>query len=211
MIIFIKIKSLVSARGVGVLWLLIALITGCSSSPSITKQEPAEPAIANSSTPSVTPAVHSSPQVSATADSSRCRTNQLSVSRVGSDAGAGNVALIYSFTNKGTSSCTLYGYPGLALLDAKDQPLGGIKVIRAKDTYFQNKQPPQQVTLATGEQASFQITYNHIRSEGKSCPTSAKIEITPPNAYEHLTIPEQIDACTRQVKVTPVRAGVTQR
>jgi hypothetical protein len=128
------------------------------------------------------------------------------VRRVSEDAGVGNVALTYAFTNNASSPCTLNGYPGLVLLDAKDQPLQGIKVIRSKDTYFSSKQPRQQVTLAPGKQASFQIAYNHISSPQENCPISNKIEITPPNAYQHLTVTEEIKPCTGKVRVTPVRA-----
>ncbi|MEH1898581.1 DUF4232 domain-containing protein [Nostoc sp.] len=202
------------------LLLLTAITTGCVSSPSVTKQTQALPAIteqptkeaALTSTPTPTGKTtdNSTPEATTVTNPTRCETNQLSVRRVSEDAGVGNVALTYAFTNNASSPCTLYGYPGLALLDAKGQPLEGVKVIRSKDTYFSSKQPRQQVTLAPGKQASFQLAYNHISSPQQNCPISSKIEITPPNAYQHLTVTQEIKPCTGKVRVTPVQAVTTQ-
>ncbi len=202
------------------LLLLITVTTGCVGSSSVTKQQQALPAnteqatkatvLASTPTPTEKTTDNSTPQATIATNPTRCETSQLSVRRVSEDAGVGNVALTYAFTNNASSLCTLNGYPGLALLDAKDQPLQGIKVIRSKDTYLKSKQPRQQVTLAPGKQASFQIAYNHISSPQEQCPISSKIEITPPNAYQHFTLTEQIKPCTGKVRVTPVRAVNTQ-
>lgn len=134
---------------------------------------------------------------------SRCRTSQLSVRPVSGDAGVGNRAITYAFTNTSTSSCTLYGYPGFALLDAKGKPLKGINIIRSQITYFQTVKPIRKVILAPGAQASFQIGYN----VANNCPESAKIQITPPNAYNHFTLAEHIRPC-KELVVTPVQAGI---
>ncbi len=202
------------------LLLLTAMTTGCVGSSSVTKQpqalpasteQPTKEAVLNSTAiPTAKPIEHSTPEATIATNPTRCETSQLSVRRVSEDAGVGNVALTYAFTNNASSPCTLNGYPGLGLLDAKDQPLQGIKVIRSKDTYFSSKQPRQQVTLAPGKQASFQIAYNHISSPDQNCPMSSKIQITPPNAYEHFTLTEQIKPCTGKVRVTPVRSADTQ-
>jgi|GEM_PF-1774838 hypothetical protein len=198
------------------LLLLTAVTTGCVGSPSVTKQPQALPAsteqptketVLNSiPTPSEKTTDNSPPEATTATNSTRCETSQLSVRRVSQDGGVGNVGLTYAFTNNSSSPCTLYGYPGLALLDAKDQPLEGVKVLRSKGTYFSSKQPRQEVTLAPGKQASFQVAYNHISSPQDNCPMSSKIEITPPNAYQHFTLTEEIKPCTGKVRVTPVQA-----
>jgi Protein of unknown function (DUF4232) len=202
------------------LLLLTAVTTGCVGSSSVTKQQQALPAsteqatkatvFTSTPTPTEITTNNSTPQANIATNPPRCETNQLSVRRVFENAGVGNVALTYAFTNNSPSPCTLNGYPGLTLLDTKDQPLQEIKVIRSQDTYFSSKQPRQQVTLAPGKQASFQIAYNHISSPQEQCPISSKIEITPPNAYQHFTLTEQIKPCTGKVRVTPVRAVDTQ-
>lgn len=203
-----------------VLLLLTAMTTGCVSSSSVTKQPQPLPAsteqptkatvLTSTPTPAGKTTENSTPEATIATNPTRCETSQLSVRRVSEDAGVGNVALTYAFSNNASSPCNLYGYPGLALLDEKGQPLEGVKVIRSQDTYFSSKQPRQQVTLAPGTQASFQIAYNHISSPQEQCPMSSKIEITPPNAYQHFTLTEQIKPCTGKVRVTPVRAVNTQ-
>ena len=203
-----------------VLLLLTAVTTGCIGSSSVTKQPQALPVsteqptkatvLTSTPTPAGKTTQNSTPEATIAINPTRCETSQLSVRRVSEDAGVGNVALTYAFSNNASSPCNLYGYPGLALLDAKGQPLEGVKVIRSQDTYFSSKQPRQQVTLAPGTQASFQIAYNHISSPEEHCPMSSKIEITPPNAYQHFTLTEQIKPCTGKVRVTPVRAVGTQ-
>ncbi|MEH1781011.1 MAG: DUF4232 domain-containing protein [Nostoc sp.] len=202
------------------LLLLTVMTTGCVGSSSVTKQpqplpasteQPTKEAVLSSTpTPSVKSTENSTPEATIATNPTRCETSQLSVRQVSKDAGVGNVGLTYAFTNNGSSPCTLNGYPGLALLDAKDQPLQGIKVIRSKGTYFSSKQPRQQVTLAPGKQASFQIAYNHVSSPQENCPISSKIEITPPNTSQNLTLTEEIKPCTGKVRVTPVRSVDTQ-
>lgn len=202
------------------LLLLTAVTTGCVNSSSFTKQPQALPVnteqptkatvLTSTPTPIRKTTDNSTPEATIATNPTRCETSQLSVRRVSEDAGVGNVALTYAFSNNASSPCNLYGYPGLALLDAKGQPLEGVKVIRSQDTYFSSKQPRQQVTLAPGTQASFQIAYNHISSPEEHCLMSSKIEITPPNAYQHFTLTEQIKPCTGKVRVTPVRAVGTQ-
>ncbi|MDZ8053416.1 MAG: DUF4232 domain-containing protein [Aulosira sp. ZfuVER01] len=152
----------------------------------------------------------SSPQTNSASHPPSCQTEQLSVRKVSTNAGAGKVAIIYAFTNKSSLPCNLYGYPGFELLDSKNQPLKGVKVIRSSNPYSAKQQSLQQVTLAPNGQASFDIAYNHITDVGQSCPTSVKIEITPPNAYHHFTLPETINACTGKVRVRPVQPGIIQ-
>ncbi|MHC5609821.1 MAG: DUF4232 domain-containing protein [Nostoc sp.] len=202
------------------LLLLTAVTTGCVGSSSVTKQPQALPAsteqatketvLTSTPTPTEKTTDNSTPEATTATNPTRCETSQLSVHQVSKDAGVGNVGLTYAFTNNASSPCTLKGYPGLALLDATGQPLEGIKVIRSKDTYFSSQQTRQKVTLAPGTQASFQIAYNHISSPDEHCSMSSKIEITPPNNYQHFTLTEQIKPCTGKVRVTPVRAVDTK-
>ncbi|MEH2309863.1 MAG: DUF4232 domain-containing protein [Nostoc sp.] len=207
-------------RESSLLLLLTAVTTSCVGSPSVTKQTQALPTITeqptkeavltSTPTPPEKTIENSTPEATTATNLTRCETSQLSVRRVSEDAGVGNVALTYAFTNNTSSPCNLYGYPGLALLDEKGQPLEGIKVVRSEGTYFSSKQRRQKVTLAPGKQASFQIAYNHISSPQEQCPMSSKIEITPPNAYQHFTLTEQIKPCAGKVRVTPVQSVDTQ-
>ncbi|MEH2278983.1 MAG: DUF4232 domain-containing protein [Nostoc sp.] len=197
---FPKVHRFLATCSASTFLILTALTTVCTNSALATTQQQLKPATTE----------RSSPQTNVASNSPRCQTEQLSVRKVSGDAGVGNVAIIYAFTNKGSSPCNLYGYPGFALLNSKNQPLKGVKVIRSQSTYFLSKQSPQRVTLAPGGQASFEIAYNHTKDVGQSCPTSVKVQITPPNAYHHFTLSQKINACTGKVRVTPVRAGIIQ-
>jgi hypothetical protein len=37
------------------------------------------------------------------------------------------------------------------------------------------------------------------------CPTAAMLEITPPDEFDHLTIPLEMNPCRGEIDVTPVR------
>ena len=138
----------------------------------------------------------------------RCHSNQLSVRPVSSSAGAGNRAVNYAFTNTSSSTCALKGYPGLELLNAKNQPIKGIQINWTQSTYFYSAKP-QLVTLAPGAQAYFQAAFNRIPA-GQSCTTSSKLKITPPNAYRSLTLNDQLTVCGGRINLTPVQRGMIQ-
>ncbi|MFB2771324.1 DUF4232 domain-containing protein [Pelatocladus sp. BLCC-F211] len=191
-----KIKFFTKVYGGSIFLTCAALITGCTNYSLATKQQP-KPKTRESY----------SPETNSAANPQRCQTEQLSVSKVSTNAGAGSVFIIYAFTNKSSSPCNLYGYPGFVLLNSQNQPLKGVKVIRSP---IPQQQSPANITLAPNEQASFEIAYNHIRDVGQTCPTSVKILITPPNAYHHFTLPETINACTGKVRVRPVQPGIIQ-
>lgn len=137
-----------------------------------------------------------------------CQISQLSVRRVNSDAAMGHIGVSYAFTNISSSPCTLYGYPGFVPLDAKGQPLQGVKTTWSESNYMHHAQR-HRLTLTPGAQASFKVVYNHISSNGQSCPESAKVEITPPNTYHHFSLTEHLSPCG-EISVTPVEAGIIQ-
>lgn len=74
-----------------------------------------------SQAPSQSPASGSNGQ----ADGSRCHTPDLSASFivVANSAGAGNISYNLRLTNTSMHQCTIYGYAGMLLLDAKHNPL----------------------------------------------------------------------------------------
>ena len=69
------------------------------------------------------------------------------------------------------------------------------KVIRG-GTYSFTSMAPTTVTLAPGDSAYFNIGYSDVPVGGEtSCPSSASLEITPPNAYDHLVLPVTLAPC----------------
>lgn len=138
---------------------------------------------------------------------SRCLANQLSVSRVSDDAGVGNRAVNFAFTNTSPTPCTLSGYPRFVALDRRGRPLRGVRVVQSDSTYFMPEQPPQEVTLEPGKTAWFQIAYNGMQDTPRKCPSSAKVKITAPGTTRVFVLREEITPCQHEVSVTPVRSG----
>jgi hypothetical protein len=142
--------------------------------------------------------------------SAQCRGENLSVSRLSDDAGAGNRGVYFAFTNNSVSPCTLKGYPRITLLDRRGRPLRGVRVILSEGTYFQSAESAQAVTLEPGKTAWFNIAYNVVQNTARKCPVSARIRIIAPGTRRVFTLPEEINPCQRRVTVTPVRNGLPE-
>ncbi len=124
----------------------------------------------------------------------RCRSAGLTVGLVGTDAGAGNVVATLRLTNTTAQTCTLFGYPGLQLLDGQGNPLPTHAVWGGG--WFSNDPPPGTVALAPGASAQFRLHWSQIEVGGETtCPTSERVEITPPNAFNSIVLPLHIRAC----------------
>lgn len=132
---------------------------------------------------------------------SRCTGEHLSLKRVADDAGAGQRAVIFAFTNTSSSPCTLSGYPGFMMLNKVGLPLRGTHISR-------NGEPAQVVRLEPGGKAWFEITYSAcgVGGTGVRCPTSAKVRITAPGTKRAFVLREQIDPYRGRVGVTPVQS-----
>jgi hypothetical protein len=155
-----------------------------AASSSVAPSSPSAPsssAASSSSASSPSPASYSGSSSASSSGPARCLSGQLSVSLVGSSLAAGSVVNVYEFTNNRSSACTLYGYPGLQMLSAGGQALSTTVV----------RQPATQVTvlLQAGGHAWFSLQFPDATGYGGlTCPKSAALEITPPNAYHYLTL-----------------------
>jgi hypothetical protein len=68
--------------------------------------------------PTATPTATIAPAtLTAVASLPECRASDLAVREVGSNGAGGAIVLVFRFWNRGTTSCTLAGAPGAALLD----------------------------------------------------------------------------------------------
>jgi hypothetical protein len=144
-----------------------------------------------------------------------CRSSQLSVQpgRVG--VALGHAGVVFTFQNRSAVTCTLYGFPGLQMLDAQGRPIP-TRVDWGSD-YIVQPEKPALVTLRPGDQASFLLGYSDPANANLTCPASSQLEVTPPNETQSLVIafqlaPAEPDAdglhlqCGR-VTVSPVYAG----
>lgn len=160
-------------------------------------------ATATPTSPSITPSATVQPTAPATAAAAdtRCLVPQLSAS-LGSNRGlasAGHRGQIFVLTNVSGQTCYLHGYPGMDILDAKGQSLD------ARMTW--NGPAPTLVRLAPGGEASFVAEWADPGMYPKGCPTGTSIEITPPNAYRHLTMSFAMPRCPDGIQAHAVVAG----
>ena len=115
----------------------------------------------------------------------RCYTNDLSAGFHGYQREMGTRGFIVTLTNVSNHSCTLYGYPGLGLLNAKRQPLP-TKTLWGM-SYFDRNQVKSLIVLSPGETASADISFGVYGTPANSV-LASYLEVTPPNCYNHFTI-----------------------
>lgn len=117
----------------------------------------------------------------------RCHSAVLGVSLGGAGVAVGHVGQVVTFKNHSSARCTLYGYPGLQMLNAARRELA-TDVLRGI-AYTVPAVPRRVVTLAPGAEASFDVGYDDATGYGfEHCPTSSSVEITPPGAYDPITV-----------------------
>ena len=124
----------------------------------------------------------------------RCATAALTGSVVGSSGAAGTIETTVALKSTAGGPCILGGYPGLQLLGPSGSPLP-TKVVRG-GTYSFTTIAPTTVTLAPGQSAYFNIGYSDVPVGGQtSCPSSSSLEVTPPNAFDHLVLTVSLSPC----------------
>jgi hypothetical protein len=129
---------------------------------------------------------------------SRCTTADLTVSAKDGEAGAGHRSTIFVLTNATQTPCSIYGYPGMAFLDASDNVL--------RDTVARGDPGPATVLLQPGDAASYSLEWSE--ANGATCATSAKVQVTPPDDTNHATLLSQVVVCPgRPLTVSAVVAG----
>jgi hypothetical protein len=117
-----------------------------------------------------------------TAAAKTCLPAQLSVIAGPVQGAAGHAGRQFQLQNSSSTTCTLFGYPGLGLLDASSKPLPTTVVRQAGF-------PESKVTLSAGASAYFTATWADATGyAGATCPTSASLEITPPNDTTQLIV-----------------------
>lgn len=115
----------------------------------------------------------------------RCAIQQLAAALHGMQAGVGNRGMILTLTNVSGRACSVYGYPGLGLRS------GAHKVLPSHtfwgSTYFDRDPGRSYLVLSPGESVSADVGYTVGNGTGHGV-NATYLEVTPPNAYSHLTI-----------------------
>jgi Ricin-type beta-trefoil lectin domain/Domain of unknown function (DUF4232) len=113
----------------------------------------------------------------------RCRTGQLSSAFTGLNAASGGgQGMTLILTNYSRHSCYLYGYVGLGLLG------GHLTFPGPLPTHVTWVSAPHRlVRLHPGGNAQALLTWNRSTLAGGRLEYPQRVEITPPDAYQHLT------------------------
>jgi hypothetical protein len=133
-----------------------------------------------------------------------CPAGSLAGSVAGTSGAAGTIEITLVLHNTSTASCVLGGYPGLQLLDAAGAQLP-THVVRGGSYPFTNFAPGV-VTLAPGAITYVNLGYSDVTTGAETtCPKAASMWVTPPNAYDHLTVTVTLTPCAGgTVVVSPV-------
>jgi hypothetical protein len=165
-----------------------------SSSPAQAATTPPAPVSSTSNTPAVVgvPA---------------CPNGSLKVTQGLGQGYAGGVYEVIDFTNTSASTCTLYGYPGVALVSGPPYAQIGLAAKRGTTT------PAAVVTLAPGAvaNATLQIV-DALNYPTATCSPAAAtdLQVYPPGQTVAVYLPNQSEACAEPVQTTfigPVQAG----
>ena len=144
----------------------------------------------------------------AAAASAPCRGPQLKLGEESSDAGAGNRVTVLSLQNVGTQACSLTGYPGLMLQDARGRGLTTVRVEQNLGSYFRQNQAPAPVNLAPQAKAYFDLAWNVVPHEGQgetTCPSAERLRLTAPGDTAAVSLDKSFTPCGGRVQVSPVR------
>ena len=151
-------------------------LAACSSHPSTTSTTATTPSTGSSSTASTT--------TSSVPAGLACAARDLVTNVVGSQGAAGTFELTFALHNTSGTPCPLDGYPGAQLVDASGTELP-THVVSGGSFQFTSFAPAP-VTLAAGATAYFNLAYSDVPTGTETtCPTAAKIEVTPPHAVDH--------------------------
>jgi Protein of unknown function (DUF4232) len=123
----------------------------------------------------------------AAAPAPRCQENSLATGLYGYETGNydgnGQGGFILTLTNIGGGTCSVKGYPGLGLQNARHD------VVRSRthwgSTYFAADPGRHLIALSPGETASASIGFVY---GGRRKADASYLEVTPPNGYDHAVI-----------------------
>jgi hypothetical protein len=152
---------------------------------------------------------------SSAVEAAACSSSQLKVEIGRTGTAAGSIEAVVSFENTSSAACTLDGYPNVQMVGSAGQSIA--TEVTHGISYTVPSVPVQVVTLAPGAQASFDLGFSDSTRYGTaSCPTSTRVEITPPDSSQSITVAWQIapyggatiaQLQCGQITVSPVFAG----
>ncbi|MFF5754188.1 DUF4232 domain-containing protein [Streptomyces longwoodensis] len=135
----------------------------------------------------------------------RCHTSELRASVGRNDPGAGQENFPVVLTNASTRTCTVYGHPGAAFLDASGRQLGA-------DPERSTATRPVRVTLAPGRRAWAGLSFSNPEVSGARAATPVTLLVTPPDEHDPLRVrwtggPVPVSGNASTVRLTAFEAG----
>jgi hypothetical protein len=157
--------------------------------------------------PTTTSTVPTTTTTAGSASTTTCGVGQLVLSVVGSNGAAGTIETTFALKHPSGSPCTLGGYPGALMLDSSGKPITTL-VVRGGGYAFTNM-PATKVSLSAGDSAYFNLGYSDVPTgNASSCPSSAQLEVTPPNDTSQLVVSFNATVCNNgTLTVSPVFAA----
>jgi len=129
----------------------------------------------------------------------RCDGPTLAVSVGDGEGAAGTIHYRILFTNRGSVSCYLQGFPGVAAADAG----GAAKVNATRDT----STTATRVVLTSDRSAHADLAVRNVPPSSAACRTYPLLLVTPPNSHRTSTISRNVQPCADQMRITVVRPG----
>ena len=192
---------------------LTAAACGSSSSSSSTTTSPpstTQPSTTTSTSgaTTTTSAVPTTSTTSTAVRAAACASSQLSISAGQSEAGLGHIGVPLLFRNTGPAACSLYGYPGVAGLDAEGNQV--VQATRTPSGYLGGLTPgattPAAVDVAPGQVASALVEGTDVPVGTAPCPQYPALLVTPPGATESVRVRATLPGCS-PIEVHPVVPG----
>ena len=188
-----------AALGLASLCLLASACSSNSNSTTTTTTTPPIPSTTSTTSPATATAT------------ALCTGPNVGVSGTMASAAAGHQGVVLLFVNHGATNCVLYGYPGVAGLDA-----GGAQAVQAQRTLtgMMGGLAPgvttlPRITLAPGQTASAVVEGTDVPSGTEtSCPTYPSLLVTAPNTKVSVTVPQSLPGCSG-LQVHPVVPGTS--
>ncbi|MBZ9642831.1 DUF4232 domain-containing protein [Streptomyces sp. PSKA30] len=162
---------------------VLGLLAGCGGEADGTTSGPRQPTTATSAPDSSSASPPSDASASTEPESApgtRCHTWELRASVGRNNPGAGQRNFPIVLTNTSSRTCTLYGYPGAAFVDASGRQLGPDP----------GREPgsPATVTLTPGDSAWAGLSYASPEISGARTAEPASLLVTPPDERDPLTV-----------------------
>lgn len=135
----------------------------------------------------------------------RCRLSQLALAQPRSTGAAGSVRMRFVFTNVSATTCKLFGYAGMQLLNARGAALP--TYVRRGTSNVVPPEPETDVVMTPSQHGSFYAGYSNVPTAGQACKVSTSVEVTPPNDTKHFTLKLAIAPCGGVITISPVVHG----